>query len=453
MKRLVSLMLLFCMLACVPTPEQEIVINKGDGLVEDRIAATPVPVEQANADEPLVTAKPYIIPSHWNSDAITVRDTNVVFDADIITSGQTVFPIRKVQKRPFTNEDIEQVLIKMIPYAESYREGRAYTDEEYRAHIASLTELGMNEAAKDAMDRLQESERNAAEIKWIPISGTPSYESAASTTQRVYAIDSEKQQLADFYASTQIITISMVREGRIHSQEILLDEGSYEGEPAVRLCPKISAEEAKKTAVEFLTELGLDGFSSAYQRPTRFFDALHLREIDQGWSFQFVKSYEYFPTCEETYDGFNSGIFRYDDGLDYAPRIGDETILIYVGEKGVEYFSWSNPIRVLEVSNNNVELMPFEEMQRTIIASMRIGMQYIEKQQYPIMPNDLLYIDKVVLTTTVQQTKNERNTYYLMPVWMCYMRILDKETHELRNEGDYWVYCYNAIDGSRVRLS
>ena len=80
-------------------------------------------------------------------------------------------------------------------------------------------------------------------------------------------------------------------------------------------------------------------------------------------------------------------------------------------------------------------------------------MQYIEKQQYPIMPNDLLYIDKVVLTTTVQQTKNERNTYYLMPVWMCYMRILDKETHELRNEGDYWVYCYNAIDGSRVRLS
>ena len=57
MKRLVSLMLLFCMLACVPTPEQEIVINKGDGLVEDRIAATPVPVEQANADEPFVTAK------------------------------------------------------------------------------------------------------------------------------------------------------------------------------------------------------------------------------------------------------------------------------------------------------------------------------------------------------------------------------------------------------------
>ncbi len=41
MKRLISVLLLLCLLACVPTPEQEVVVNKGDDIAGEIIRETP----------------------------------------------------------------------------------------------------------------------------------------------------------------------------------------------------------------------------------------------------------------------------------------------------------------------------------------------------------------------------------------------------------------------------
>ena len=64
MKRILALSLIFLMLAaCVPTPEEEAVIHKNEGTLEQQLAATPVPdyqsedVVKAEGEPEAVTAE------------------------------------------------------------------------------------------------------------------------------------------------------------------------------------------------------------------------------------------------------------------------------------------------------------------------------------------------------------------------------------------------------------
>ena len=72
MKRIIILCLsLALLLACVPTPEEEFVTNKSDGVLQDKIAAAPVEVS-------------FAAPSHLVLDPIDGQHTKIVVDADVV---------------------------------------------------------------------------------------------------------------------------------------------------------------------------------------------------------------------------------------------------------------------------------------------------------------------------------------------------------------------------------
>ena len=50
MKRILLLLLTVLLLACVPTPEQEYVVNKSDDVLEEKLHATPIPSSEDTVD-------------------------------------------------------------------------------------------------------------------------------------------------------------------------------------------------------------------------------------------------------------------------------------------------------------------------------------------------------------------------------------------------------------------
>ena len=110
MKRILALLFAMIFLcACVPTPEEEYVVNRGDHKIEEQIEATPVPEENQTVALPESTnvVDPALMPflvngegqsltvSHWD-DMLGNDNMKIKIDADVITANQTTFPVYRI---------------------------------------------------------------------------------------------------------------------------------------------------------------------------------------------------------------------------------------------------------------------------------------------------------------------------------------------------------------------
>ncbi|MDO4565575.1 MAG: DUF6034 family protein, partial [Clostridia bacterium] len=159
MKRILTVLLsalMLCSMACQPTPEEDIVVNRAEGNLEERIFASPVPIEaeipaptSEDEDEPSPTIGdneellPYsegatgalTFPDHWTDD-LSNEYVKVRIDADIITSGQTTYPVYLVEEKKFSDEDYARIFQSLIPDAVKYR-GTALSYEDYELQLES----------------------------------------------------------------------------------------------------------------------------------------------------------------------------------------------------------------------------------------------------------------------------------------------------------------------------
>lgn len=88
---------LILLTACQPTPEEEIVVNKGDGALEIKLQATPVPPEEAQA---------FAVPDCWQ-ETLEIGDSRVVFDA-AVECPVTAFPVFEVEEASFTAQTVNE---------------------------------------------------------------------------------------------------------------------------------------------------------------------------------------------------------------------------------------------------------------------------------------------------------------------------------------------------------
>ena len=128
MKRLISVLLLLCLLACVPTPEQEIVVNKGDDIAGEIIRETP----RADADtqQSVVT-----FPAHW-TDEIHTKDADMRIDADVIAASQSSHPVYGISRTSFFEMDLQRVFDAFFPSMQAYLVGIRQSREDYEQAIA-----------------------------------------------------------------------------------------------------------------------------------------------------------------------------------------------------------------------------------------------------------------------------------------------------------------------------
>ena len=88
-KKAMSCLLAAALLAaCQPTPAEDIIVNRGDGALEEAIAATAVPSEQPLLPVDEVGERV----ERW-TDELHIRGLTCTIDADIVLPDKQIFPV------------------------------------------------------------------------------------------------------------------------------------------------------------------------------------------------------------------------------------------------------------------------------------------------------------------------------------------------------------------------
>ncbi len=429
-------------LACQPTPETEFIVNRGDNLAEKRIEETPAPTG-SGTDQPLPT---FAVPERW-TDEIKTKYITVQIDAEVITSGQTVFPVRTVKRTGFTKEMMQPIMDAMFPDVIAYREGTGLSEEDYDEAIRRAMGLGKTKRARELnWDKQQATATDAEfiETNHIECTDEPLQITLLTAKGQKMKASATANGLLLSRRNTGIVYVKTDVEDGV----LLFGDEEEESEEMTTVIPSLSSEQAREQAEAFLRGVNIEGFSLCKQEEACYFDLEGNAIWSTGWYLQYVRNYEYYPLDVKYYDGATSGFLSYANIPTYNAGMGNESIKIYVSEQGVEDFAWVYPYAVQEVVNEDVRLMPFEEMKDILKRSISVGVAYLkERTGYE------LRVEQLILTLSVQRVRDEKELAYLMPTWVCMIGVYDKDLPGSQKCAGVIAYGFNAIDGTRVKMS
>lgn len=102
-------------------------------------------------------------------------------------------------------------------------------------------------------------------------------------------------------------------------------------------------------------------------------------------------------------------------------------MMLIVNENGVVSFRWQNPVEIVDVENESVPIISFEEAKDAFIESMRLvltGTDYLENMEEDLesgaMESNEIHITKVVLANEFFPVKDTLDKYELKPCWLFF---------------------------------
>lgn len=468
MKRVVRfviglLILCLALTACQPTPEEEIVTNKGDGVMEEKIFATAVPTAEVNAEEevsPEPTAVPFEKVEHW-TETFNVNDNfTVEIDCDVEWGEGYTYSVEKFLPGTFTGEQVIEIGNTFFGGVESIREQETSYDE----LLEKLKDLEQGSyEGKDAdgnpifepYDRSYKKEQSnklkaqlaetPTESTYIPftIENLPIAEETRSGFTIKKADGTEGRIGVSLFEGKSKITFENYTKGGTTSaaaiqQEILLSGGEYYDTLPE---PSITAEEAITMADAFLASVGLANTECSYSEKVRL--GKFGEAYSEGWYL------EYAPMLKGT-RGIN--LYAYQKNYlinselanSYSRPLEAEYINLYVTEEGVQSFGWVNPYELQEVINTNVETLSFEEIQESVRKYFTLAFSWVENPKS--YDSSKLIVKRIVLTSYFTQVKDDPEGAYRVPVWAIFYITDGEEALSLENS----VMLINALDGTMI---
>lgn len=485
MKRIIILCLsLALLLACVPTPEQEYVVNKSDDVLEEKLHATPIPSSEDTVDavpsevsEPdaphtgEATAAPEQIlqqtfPSHWD-DTIAVTDTlSVTIDASVVTRADGVYPVYRSKERDFTQTEILSLLNTLLPKPVKRLSG-AVTKEMVGAQIESFNEQaarwqqwrakGSPENERPDGEELTDEEiaiildEYAEQLRLAPERDEEQQVSEFDPTplRAVYGL--EDGRTVTVVAADSTVAFSL-GSGNIYTQAQHDRDLQFpmEAEYDVNgwLPVTQSQETAEKTLWETLNKIGVEGFAIVSAQGANMIRSDGRASEASGWLFELARDFGGYP-LEPSAKADGRIKYAEGDGFEANAPIPKERIRIMVSEDGVIDFMYGSPKQIVRVVNENVELLPFDEIREKAINGLKYAFAgYGSGENYQAS----FTVFKVVLTVYTLRIRGE-DGYYEMPCWLL---LFD---HTLES-GDYTsgvalgkqyrALVINAVDGSIV---
>lgn len=455
--------------ACQPTPEVEPVPNKGDNIAGQKIEASAVPAADTSSPEGSATQAPPVFPEHWYED-IRSATGRMLVDADVVTTGQTTFPVYSIKRAVIDQELLQPMLDYFFPKIKAWKYGYFLGVEDYEEQLKRIPE------AMAALGLPPESEQRLAESQMRFINNNLNHCSnsdadfipaeridLSKTTVQTVMLEDGRKGLIDCHGGDFIEICahidSYVQRSMFAAWDwwnaYYMDEEDFEypitdEEAKVWLQPEITLEEAMAGAEDFFEKTGLEGYELSWSEAAQLEESATWHSWSTGWLLEFVRTFSYYPIDASRNDAGKKGKTFVQNPDDYSPGWPCEVIELYVSKNGVENFRWTYPVEIVELANENVELMPFDElaasMKRVLLAA--ISYSELHKMWHKI--------DRVILTVAPQR-KKDSNEAYLMPIWLCMGYIYMEDQPDSTLGGDWhdtkWYMAFNAIDGTRVYLS
>ena len=455
--------------ACQPTPEEEPVVNKGDGTLEEAIAAEALPPARYEAPETL------------RLDPFGTETFQVVVDAEVCVPDVERYPIVEVVLRTITADWARDMMYKMADgkTIHTYQNEVPTTKEQIEGEITLLLQQLANPDAYLPAGA-DEQTRAAAEKEWRELleAWETLYQEAPDT------FEPREIDMSDAAFRTALEFRGAVESGK--QRETYLSVTAWYGGPGGNVeynnlvdvgMPfhfdmdsdltdlndvTISAEEAVQIGLDFLAQLGETDFAPAlivagYCDPEWGTDPIPLEEWPQCYQIQFTRSVAGVPATyrEEHYDGIGA------DGRErYAPAYPQESIEMDIRDSGVTYMYWSTPSELGRTLNENVTLMPFEQVvERFCDQILYSATPAVEETDSVIKKT--LYIDRIELGMVRALQRGSVEEWVMVPAWTFFGRTvlqyagpepggypLNENNEYVSEMPGYSYLILNAVDGS-----
>lgn len=468
-KRFFWIFLLLLLSGCVPTPEYESVMNRADGVLEEKLAASPavVPVsvwaqdesvesgaapESAPAATPFSIAEPF--PDRWEEEAALRPGLTLSIRADVVQPEAPVYPVLRTEPIGITPAWAQTILETVLPAPVSVAPDEMTKEDwtrEFRAFMAeadasqggdrdliSLSQEEIDAEAAFYMERIAEApERNEPR----PVSD---YRDLTLSASYIYTLASGEQA----YVSVNDSFLSVCRD--CCDVPYLLYETQYASDRVWnreldRLWKPVTLEweKAEQTALAALNSLGFSDFAIAEAHPANLMQGRGAHQsVGQGWGFVFLRDCGYPLLRRFTATSF----LTYDEteNTQYSRPIRESYLELFVDESGLRFFSIDHPRRVQKIENENVALLPFPEVIERLKNTVAFGM-YGGSEADPATPS----VWRAVLTTYTTPVRSG-DGYYEMPCWVFLFRPRGSDAFEEEEQITKEAILINAIDGSVI---
>ncbi len=500
-RRIAVLLLAVLLLACVPTPETEYVVNKSDQNTMIEASRT----EEAFGNTDLRTM--YHIPERMTGRYSSADGAvEVTVDADIIVP-EGPLPILRVYAAEFEQPTVTALWNELVKDAVLYDqwengETKADLEKEMKSCSDLIDRIQSGELSEDdSMYTLDELREMIAEMQERYPNAPDAFEKAIETG----VLHKQYLSLGDDKKAASQMGISARMEGEPWMQfhvendtdntEMLIhrEKDGWSGIEvrraarfyfnrssvkmdcfyAVYVCdyaelypvdaddpiPKAAAGNLTMTPTEayaeierFMKEIGIVD-TYAISRAVVAGDSTEADAPSEefGYCFELVRKIGG-ATCNRSLMDTSASRTSADE---YAPSWSYENFLIALDDSGIYYVTWSAPFTVGDTINENAKLLDFSEIQKT--AERMLPMQEVQNFQPEYSKKADRTVDRIELGLWRVAEQNELGKGLLVPAYCFYgtdhfTRVIKDGPHDLTDESyrSSILLIVNAIDGSLI---
>lgn len=480
MKRIIILCLLLALVvACVPTPEQEFVVNKGDGVLTQKIADGPAEEKRFDA--------PSRVDDIIETDGLTVE-----LAADVVLPEVDRYPVAEVVPQNYdaawarrmlqSIADGRQLLVRESEGGENMtRQGILFEIQGLQASLASLDEdyAHLSEAEREDVrkDLNEQLEAWEAYYREAPES-TDGLD--ADLADAIYNARGRMDAEIDYGRPERRYhsPIEARRDGYVvlmNMDDVISQAKRYEPVSGPLRGVTITEDEAVAIARTFLQKLGeteLEPVLVLAADCPRYGEENEQHD-EQAYVLWFTRPVNGMPGAVTEIQQDVYGYYSQNGGdRMFIEPCEQEYAYFKIRDTGVNWFEWHAPSTVTRIVNENVELAPFD----TILDTFRrqIGVEVfpaLEEAKDACNYTDLkitdttLRIDRIALESVRIRKEGATGTYLLAPVWSFYGSLvvhgenlngLSALEWSVNDSEAVWSVpggCYlqiNAIDGSVI---
>ena len=480
MKRIIVIFLsLVLLVACVPTPEEEVVLNKTEGRLEAAITdTTPVPAYQTEevvlppngtesdapkqndpqpTDEPQGTLRAALgAPTHCTDRAegkVYGGTLTVQIDADVEIPNVSKVPVYTTEIRTFTAEQCESITKLLLgdgPYYNYNRE--LYEQLKWKRVIEEQTkELDDYNNRVFGENFPYDEFREAAELN-------------LNTYLRDYAAMPEPGPMqpwtGSFSDERTVVADAMNRYLSIKTNSVYFyDEAGNAPFPLAGHTPLAADEkEAAAVAESVMREISGDEFKAV--GISTYLDGHDRESFLAEWNL----SPEQFPAEEyhiilvrntagipcysySTFHGSDTALQAAGMSLDYDDPVIPESAAVLVRDGKAAALIWYNAIKVTGTENENVALLSFDEALEIFKKQIFRSIYLDSAEKGKAETQERITITRIVLSYMKVKKKDAPNECYLLPVWDFMGYTEDGSKEWFANQS---LLTINAIDGSII---
>ena len=456
---ILSVLILFT--ACQPTPEVEFVVNKGDDVVEEKLSAAP---------EGLQTVHVQTFPDRWEEGPTKVNDRlTLTVQAEVIQKDDGVYPVYRTRSLHWAQENVVELLNKLLPpptarmplidtkadWTRSYQEWLDDLSEQQAWIAAGKPDDGAGRddtiMSPEEIDRISKEYQRLIREAPDDLESTPVSDFtglALNTGTCIYALSDGTKASVDAFVDSSYTDVSVFKDcggsGYIYYQ-YTHDRERELGDVKPFLTVKLSREQAEETLFRELDRLGLGEFTVSRAAPANLCAMGRSEEgrpLSAGWGFQLRRSNGGYPLSSVSFMDSRALIYGDADSYTVNRPVPDEMLELFIDEGGLRALRYLNPKEEVSPESENVELLPFEQIQMRIKNALVAG-TYAD-QPIPCT------IYRLLLTTCTVRVKNS-DDFYEMPCWVVFFTWNDVQAAQRDNPQIMQeALILNAVDGSIV---